>query len=95
MYCSADSGVEACPYDALFMGNSFERASYTRPEMVIDVDELRTAAKQPSAFFRPNLDSVHYVEGFSLPSDDAGRPWAGRRWAERGKPTPQAPEEKD
>ena len=85
--------VEACPYDALFMGSGFERASYTREEMVVDVEELRTGTKQPSAFFRPNLDGTHYVEGFNLPSDDAGRPWQGR-WAEESAPVPQAPEDK-
>ncbi|MEE9199663.1 MAG: NADH-quinone oxidoreductase subunit I [Dehalococcoidia bacterium] len=86
--------VEACPYDALFMGSGFERASYTRIQMVIDVDELRTNTKQPSAFFRPNLDGRHYEEGFDLPSDDAGRLWKGR-WAGEGAPVPQAPEGKD
>ena len=83
--------VEACPYDALFMGTGFERATYTRGDMVVDVDELRTAPKQPSAFLRPNLDAeAHYVPGYSLPSDTAGRPWQGR-WAEEGNPEPQAP----
>ena len=86
--------VEACPYDALFMGGGFERATYTREEMVVDVDELRQATKQPSAFFRPNLDDTHYLEDYSLPSDTAGRPWTGR-WADDGKPEPQTPRRKD
>ena len=82
--------VEACPYDALFMGSGFERAVYNRTDMVVHVDDLRTREKRPSAFFRPNLDGTRYLPEYSLPSDGAGRPWKGR-WAEEGEPSPQSP----
>jgi NADH-quinone oxidoreductase chain I len=82
--------VEACPYDALFMGSGFERAVYSRTDMVVHVDDLRSREKRPSAFFRPNLDSTRYLPEYSLPSDGAGRPWKGR-WAEDGEPSPQSP----
>ena len=65
--------VEACPYDALFMGSGFERGTYTRKSMVVHIDELRTSAKRPSAFARPHLQGVQYTEESSLPSGEAGR----------------------
>ena len=39
--------VEACPYDALFMGSGFEQGQYSRKDMVITIDELRQADKRP------------------------------------------------
>ena len=45
--------VEACPYDALFMGSGFEQGRYSRKDMVITIDQLRQAEKRPSTFFRP------------------------------------------
>lgn len=52
--------VEACPYDALFMGSGFEQGRYSRKEMVIGIDQLRQAEKHPSTFFRPQLESTGY-----------------------------------
>ena len=65
--------VEACPYDALFMGTGFERGTYTRTSMVVHIDELRTSVKQPSAFARPHLQGQEYSESSSLTSGEAGR----------------------
>jgi len=65
--------VEACPYDALFMGTGYERATYTRKSMVVHIDELRTANKQPSAFARPHLHGVEMNEETSLSGGEAGR----------------------
>ena len=65
--------VEACPYDALFMGTTYERATYTRKSMVVHIDELRAAEKKPSAFARPQLHGVDYNERSSMPSPEAGR----------------------
>ena len=50
--------VEACPYDALFMGSGFEQGKYSRKNMVITIDQLRQAEKRPSAWFRPQLESM-------------------------------------
>ena len=52
--------VEACPYDALFMGSGFEQGRYSRKEMVIGIAQLRQAEKHPSTFFRPQLESTGY-----------------------------------
>ena len=52
--------VEACPYDALFMGSGFERGRYRRTDLVITVDELKMAKKQPSTWFRPQLEQQGY-----------------------------------
>ena len=67
--------VEACPYDALHMGGGFERSRYERKDLVISVDELRTAKKKPSTWFRPQLESARYD-----PHSGDERPWekAGR-----------------
>ena len=34
--------VEACPYDALHMGSGFEEGAYSRRDLVIDLDKLKT-----------------------------------------------------
>jgi len=52
--------VESCPYDALFMGSGFERATYRRSELVIPVEELKSAEKRPSTWFRPQLEQQRY-----------------------------------
>lgn len=70
--------VEACPYDALFMGSGFEEATYSRKDLVITVDRLRSSEKRPSTWFRPQLESKGYDphRGPSLPWEMAGRePW--------------------
>ena len=52
--------VEACPFDALHMGSGFERANEKRNGLVIPVDELRTAIKTPSTWFRPQMENKNY-----------------------------------
>jgi len=67
--------VEACPYDALFMGSGFERGRYARKDLVIPVEELRKAEKRPSTWFRPQLQKKGYSPhgGQPLSWRDAGR----------------------
>lgn len=67
--------VEACPYDALFMGSGFEQAQYRRADLLITVERLRGAEKHPSTWFRPQLEARRYD-----PRQDASLPWglAGR-----------------
>ena len=93
--------VEACPYDALFMGSGFERGRYERKDLVIGIDELRQAEKRPSTWFRPQLEAADYDphQGTPLPWREAGREnwrWhadekAGARL--RGLAQPQAGQE--
>jgi formate hydrogenlyase subunit 6/NADH:ubiquinone oxidoreductase subunit I len=52
--------VEACPFDALHMGSGFEKATEKREELVIQVDELRSADKRPSTWFRPQIEKSSY-----------------------------------
>ena len=52
--------VEACPYDALHMGSGFEEGRYSRSELIIDVDRLRSAPKRPSTWFRPQFEAIGY-----------------------------------
>jgi NADH-quinone oxidoreductase chain I len=48
--------VEACPYDALFMGYSFERAKYRRSDLVQTNDELLESPERPaSGYFHPEI----------------------------------------
>jgi len=48
--------VEACPYDALFMGYSFERAKYRRDELVQAGDMMLESADRPaSGYFHPDI----------------------------------------
>jgi ferredoxin len=77
--------VEACPYDALFMGSGFEQSAYSRKGRVIDIDQLRQAEKLPSTFFRPQLESARYEPQGGQPLDwvQVGREsW---RWHQREK----------
>ena len=76
--------VEACPYDALFMGSGFERGRYQRKELVITIDELRNADKRPSTWFRPQLEGQYSPhEGTPLSWREAGR--EGWKWHEHEK----------
>lgn len=67
--------VEACPYDALFMGSGFERGKYQRSGLVIPIDELREAEKKPSTWFRPQLEQKNYKpqEEDEVSFENAGR----------------------
>ncbi len=67
--------VEACPYDALFMGSGFEQGRYSRKDMVITIDDLRHADKKPSTYLRPQLESTNYDPRAGKPLDwkDVGR----------------------
>ena len=48
--------VEACPYDALFMGYSFERAKYRRNDLVQADDQLlESPERMPSGYFHPEI----------------------------------------
>jgi formate hydrogenlyase subunit 6/NADH:ubiquinone oxidoreductase subunit I len=48
--------VEACPYDALFMGYSYERARYRRGELVQADDALLESPQRPrSGYFNPDI----------------------------------------
>ena len=61
--------VEACPYDALFMGSGFEQGQYSRKQMVITIDQLRESGKHPSTFLRPQLESQGYDPRGGQPLD--------------------------
>ena len=93
--------VEACPYDALFMGSGFEQGRYSRKDMVITIDELRQAEKHPSTFYRPQLEGQDYDPRSGRPLDwrEVGREsW---QWHQREKagdahqPPPRAGEAVD
>ena len=48
--------VEACPYEALFMGYAYERAKYRRGELVqINEMMLPSAERRPSGYMHPEI----------------------------------------
>jgi formate hydrogenlyase subunit 6/NADH:ubiquinone oxidoreductase subunit I len=48
--------VEACPYDALFLGYSYERAKYRRNELIQSDDALLESPERPaSGYFHPEI----------------------------------------
>ena len=49
--------VEACPYEALFMGYDYEKARYRRGELVQSKEEmmLESGKRQPSGYFYPEI----------------------------------------
>ena len=49
--------VEACPYNALYMGYAFERAKYRRGELVQGKEDmmLERGEKQPSGYYYPEV----------------------------------------
>lgn len=51
--------VEACPYEALFMGLDYERASYRRPQLVLSKEGLLLSGeKQVSGYARPKIEAT-------------------------------------
>jgi NADPH-dependent glutamate synthase beta subunit-like oxidoreductase/formate hydrogenlyase subunit 6/NADH:ubiquinone oxidoreductase subunit I len=51
--------VEACPFDALFMGYSYERATYRLSEQTLNKEDLLTPEKRkPSGYARPEVEKT-------------------------------------
>jgi len=51
--------VESCPYEALAMGLSYERAQYRRGQLVLSKEELRLSdVRQPSGYARPKIEAT-------------------------------------
>jgi NADH-quinone oxidoreductase subunit I len=67
--------VEACPYDALHMGSGFEQGQYSRSNLVIPMEQLKSAPKRPSTWFRPQLQDKQYDP---RGDEDTGWDQAGR-----------------
>ncbi len=59
MFCALC--VEACPYDALFMGPEFERARFTRNALLITKEDLNAYPKKPTQYLRPQLERKGYT----------------------------------
>ena len=48
--------VEACPYEALFMGYAYERARYRRGELILAKEDLlESEERKPSGYARPKI----------------------------------------
>ena len=48
--------VEACPFDALFMGYSYERAKYKRNDVIQENDALLESPERPaSGYYHPEI----------------------------------------
>ncbi len=47
--------VEACPYDALFLGYNYERAKYRRGDLVMSKEDMAIEHEQASGYFHPEI----------------------------------------
>jgi NAD(P)H-quinone oxidoreductase subunit I len=55
-YCiSCGLCIEACPYDALFMGYAYELGRYRREDLVLTRDQLMEDGKKASGYYRPEV----------------------------------------
>ena len=49
--------VEACPYTALAMGYTYERAKFRRGELVLSKEEVQLSdERKPSGYYRPEIE---------------------------------------
>ena len=49
--------VEACPYEALAFGISYERAQYRRADLVLSKEEILPEVRTPSGYARPAIEA--------------------------------------
>jgi NAD(P)H-quinone oxidoreductase subunit I len=62
--------VEACPYDALAMGRSYERAQYRRSDVILSKEQLQLSDnRQPSGYARPLIEASLPKQSLLLYSD--------------------------
>ena len=62
--------VEACPYDALAMGRSYERAQYRRSDVILSKEQLQVSdIRQPSGYARPQVEANLPKQSLLLYSD--------------------------
>ena len=47
--------VEACPYNAIFMGYIYERAKYRRGELVMRKKTWQLNTRRPRGYFHPEI----------------------------------------
>jgi len=49
--------VEACPFDALAMGTSYERSKHRRNDLILSKEEVALSEeRKPSGYYRPELE---------------------------------------
>jgi hypothetical protein len=73
------------------MGSGFEEGKYRRSDLVINVDQLKSAEKKPSTWFRPQLTNQGYdpIKGSTADWEEVGRHEKpsledqNERWAKR------------
>ena len=64
--------VEACPYEALFMGYAYERARYRRGELILEREELLVSdERKPSGYARPKIEVTLPKQTLLLDRDKA------------------------
>ena len=71
MFCALC--IEACPYDAIFMGGEFELAKPGRNDLIIHKEDLITGPKLPTQQMRPQLEGMDYKREDELDEHEAGR----------------------
>jgi NAD(P)H-quinone oxidoreductase subunit I len=47
--------VEACPYDAIYMGYTYERAKYRRKDLIMNKEDMAIEIRPASGYFHPEI----------------------------------------
>lgn len=47
--------VEACPYDALYMGYTYERAKYRRKDLIMNKEDMAIETRPASGYYHPEI----------------------------------------
>ena len=64
--------VESCPYDALFMGYSYEWATYRRQDLMLSKEDLLVSERRrPSGYARPKVEATLPQQTLLLDRDKA------------------------
>ncbi len=47
--------VEACPYDALYLGYTYERGKYRRKELIMSKEDMAIEKRPASGYYHPDI----------------------------------------
>lgn len=70
--------VESCPFDAIHMGKSYERATYSRESLVLPKEGLAVSPqRQPSGYYRPQFEAELPAQSLLVYGGKASQDGAG------------------
>lgn len=67
--------IEACPVsDAIFLSYSYERAVYSRSDLILEDDELLPSpTRRPSGYYRPDIEAQLPAQKLLLDQDEVNQ----------------------